>query len=71
MYRGRRISFLVLVVILLAGCAGKDLIRPTSEAFRLNETTYAQVVEKMGEPENSGEVEKNGKYVKSINYSYA
>jgi hypothetical protein len=71
MIRNRRIGFLVLVVILLAGCAGKDFVRPTSETFRLNETTYAQVVQQMGEPKKSGEVEKNGKYVRSISYSYA
>ena len=63
--------FMVITIVVLAGCAGKDFVRPTSETFRLNETTYAQVVQQMGEPKKSGEVERNGKYVRSISYSYA
>lgn len=63
--------FTVITIVVLAGCAGKDFVRPTSETFRLNETTYAQVVQQMGDPKNSGEVEKNGKYVRSISYTYA
>jgi len=63
--------FTVLTIVVLAGCVGKDFVRPTSETFKLNETTYAQVVQQMGDPKKSGEVEKNGKHVRSISYTYA
>ena len=59
------------VLSLLAGCAGKDFVRPSSEAFRLGQTTYAQVIQKMGEPRKIGDVLKNEKNVKSATYVYA
>ena len=65
-----KVGSLVLLVA-LAGCAGKDFVRPEADAFRLGETTYSQVVQQLGEPRKSGDVVKNDKTVKSITYVYA
>ena len=66
-----RTLLFVSVFSLLSGCAGKDFVRPTSEAFRLGQTTQAQVIQQMGEPRKTGEVLKNEKNVKSVTYVYA
>lgn len=65
-----KVGSLVLLVA-LAGCAGKDFVRPAPDAFRLGETRYSQVVQQLGEPRKSGDVVRNGKTVKSITYVYA
>jgi hypothetical protein len=71
MYTVLRAGFLISLFSVLAGCAGTDFVRPSSDAFRLGETSYSQVVKQMGEPRRVGDVLKNGKQVKSISYAYA
>lgn len=61
----------VVSLVVLAGCAGKDFVRPAPDALRLGESTYSQVVRQLGEPRKTGEVLTNGKTVKSITYVYA
>lgn len=63
------LGFLFLCV--LGGCAGKDFVRPGEGAFKLGKTSYAQVVQQLGEPSKVGEVLRNERQVKSISYSYA
>lgn len=67
----KKCSILFVVLIVLAGCAGRNFVRPSSDAFTLGQTTYSQIIQQMGEPRSVGEVLKNGKKVKSITYSYA
>jgi hypothetical protein len=64
--------FLVLAGV-LAACAGagRDFVRPDADSLKLGQTTYAQVVQKMGEPKTVSDALRNGKQVKSIVYSYA
>ncbi len=66
-----RATFLASLALVLAGCVGQDFVRPASDTFTLGKTTYAQVVQKMGEPRQSGSGLKNGKQVKSITYVFA
>lgn len=66
-----RTACLVSLLLVLAGCAGRDFIRPSSETFKLGQASYSEVIQKMGEPRRAGDVLKNGKNVKSITYSYA
>jgi hypothetical protein len=66
-----RTSIFLALISLLAGCAGKDFVRPASETVKLGQTTYAQVIQQMGEPRKTGEVLKNEKNVKSATYVYA
>jgi len=55
----------------LAGCAGTDFVRPSVDTLKNGQTTYAQVLEKMGPPRREGTVTKNEKQLKLITYSYA
>ncbi|MBT9523120.1 MAG: hypothetical protein IV101_19765 [Dechloromonas sp.] len=64
-------GFTVIIVSLLAGCAGKDFVRPSSETFKLGQTSYTQVVQQMGEPRKIGDVLKNERNVKTATYVYA
>jgi hypothetical protein len=71
MYKFLRTVFLISILFVLAGCAGRDFIRPSSDAFKLGKTTYSEIVQQMGEPSKVGNVLKNGKQMKSISYLYA
>jgi hypothetical protein len=62
---------LTAVLLVLAGCAGTDFVRPDTDAFRNGRTTYGEVVAKMGTPRREGSAIKNEKTVKSISYAYA
>src|SRR5947207_577348 len=61
----------LVILLVLAGCAGKDFVRPDPAAFKVGTTTYAQVVQQLGEPRRDGTVFKNDKTVRTIGYSYA
>lgn len=64
-------TIVLAAAFLLGGCAGKNFIKPDAAEFKLGETTYSQVVNKMGEPRNKGEEVKNGASIKTITYAYA
>jgi hypothetical protein len=61
----------VLLISALFGCAGRDFVRPSAEDYKLGQTTYAQVVQRMGEPRRTSDLLTNGKGVKAITYAYA
>jgi len=63
--------FAVIVVVVLAGCAGKDFVRPDSGALKNGQTTYNQIVQQYGKPYAEGSVLKNEKFVKTVSYAYA
>jgi len=65
-----RAAVLVVLLSALAGCAGRNFERPRAEAFPLGQTTYAQVVQQLGEPRTVGDVVTNGQKVKSMTYRY-
>ncbi len=71
MRKNMRTAFLVSLFSALAGCAGRNFVRPTPEAIKLGRTTYPQVIQQMGEPKKVGEVLKNGCKIKTISYAYA
>lgn len=55
----------------LVGCAGTQFKRAEPETLKNGEMTYAQVVERMGEPRSRGQALKNNKQVTTAGYSYA
>jgi|SRR5271165_4872026 len=59
------------LVSALGGCGGKDFTRPSPDTFKLGQTSYSQVVQKMGEPPKTSDVLKNGKNIKAATYSFA
>jgi len=71
MYKVLRTAFLSSLIFVIAGCAGRDFVRPNSDTVKLGQTTYSQIVQHMGEPRRISDVMKNGKSMKSISYSYA
>ncbi|MFA4846342.1 MAG: hypothetical protein WC654_07360 [Patescibacteria group bacterium] len=71
MFKSLTSFIFISILIVLSGCAGKDFVRPTQEAFKLGKTTYSQVVQQLGEPRREGTLLKNDKNLKSITYAYA
>jgi len=71
MYMTRRTAVLVALLSMLVGCAGNNFVRPSTDTFKLGQTTYSQIVKQLGEPRKVGDVLKNGNKIKSITYSYA
>jgi len=63
--------FAVMAIVALAGCAGKDFVRPDSGALMNGQTTYNQIVQQFGKPYAEGSVLKNDKFVKTVSYAYA
>ena len=55
----------------LAGCAGKDFVRPDASTLKLGRTTYADIIAANGKPYREGSLVKNEKTVKSSGYAYA
>ena len=41
---------IAVVVAVLSGCAGTDFVRPNTDAFKLGQTSYAEVIGRMGAP---------------------
>ncbi len=66
-----RFAVLSIAAALATGCAGRNFVRPTPDAFALGRTTQAQIVEQLGEPLGQGTVAKNGATVSAIRYAYA
>ncbi|HZM35201.1 MAG TPA: hypothetical protein VFC18_11990 [Burkholderiales bacterium] len=64
-------AVLLIAAAALAGCAGTQFKRAEPETLQNGETTYAQVVQRMGEPRSRGQVLKNNKQVTTASYSYA
>ncbi len=46
---GKRI-LLISILLLLAGCVGRDFTRPAPDSLRLGQTTWPQVAERYGKP---------------------
>lgn len=63
--------FAVMAIVALAGCAGKDFVRPDSGALMNGQTTYNQIAQQFGKPYAEGSVLKNDKFVKTVSYAYA
>ena len=63
--------FTIIVVVVLAGCAGRDFVRPDTGALKNGQTTYNQIVQTYGKPYLEGTVLKNDKLVKTVSYAYA
>ena len=62
---------IAMVVLALSGCAGTDFVRPDTAFLRNGQTTYAEVLARMGAPRREGSAIKNEKTVKTISYAYA
>ena len=61
----------VLVVLALAGCAGRDFTRAAPESLQLGKTTYAEIIARLGTPFREGTMLKNDHMVKHVTYAYS
>ncbi len=66
-----RVGFLIAVVTLIAGCAGRNFVRPQPDALVLEKTTYQEVLRQFGDPYRKGSAVKEGLPVTTVAYSYA
>ena len=55
----------------LSGCAGTQFTRADLDSLKNGQTTYDEVVQRMGAPRRQGTVLKNNKQVAAASYSYA
>jgi len=56
---------------MVTGCAGRDFAGKDITTFELGKTTYAQVVQEMGEPRSSSNTLKNGSEITTISYAFS
>jgi hypothetical protein len=61
----------VTLAITLAGCAGRDFVRPAAGAFTLGTTTEQQIRAQFGAPYREGTFLKNGVTMTTLTYTYA
>lgn len=62
---------LVGMLLVAAGCAGKDFARPAAESLVLGRTTYGEINGRFGSPYREGTLVKNGKTVRTAAYVYS
>ena len=68
----RTVPFLLIgTLLLVAGCAGRDFVRPRPDALMLGKTSYEDVLRQLGNPYRKGSSLKEGQTVISITYAYA
>lgn len=61
----------VALMVLVAGCAGRDFQRPAPDAYTLKKTTYDQVIASLGKPYQEGTLMSNGVSLKTASYAYS
>jgi hypothetical protein len=62
---------LIGTMLLVAGCAGRDFVRPRPDALMLGKTSYEHVLRQLGDPYRRGSSLREGQTVTSITYAYA
>lgn len=62
---------LILFLLLVTGCAGRDFDRPQPGDIVLGKTTQAEVLQRFGTPSRKGTETINGSVVETISYAYA
>jgi hypothetical protein len=67
----RRLLAVLGLLLLSAGCAGRDFTRPQPDTLGLGTATEAEIRQRFGTPYREGTVLKNGETMTVLNYSYA
>jgi outer membrane protein assembly factor BamE (lipoprotein component of BamABCDE complex) len=65
------VSLVAAAVLALAGCAGTNFIRPEPSSFVLGKTAQQDILQRMGQPYQTGTMEKNGKILQVASYAFA
>jgi hypothetical protein len=67
----RRILAILAVLLVAAGCAGRDFKRPAMESLAVGTATEAEIRQRFGTPYREGTVLKNNETMKTLAYAYA
>jgi hypothetical protein len=68
----RTVGFLLIgTMLLVAGCAGRDFVRPRPDGLMLGKTSYEEVLRHLGNPYRKGSSLREGQTVTSLTYAYA
>jgi hypothetical protein len=67
----RRIITIVALLLVSAGCAGRDFTRPPMESLAVGQATEAEIRHRFGTPFREGTVLKNNETMKVLSYAYA
>ena len=65
------VLFTLGLALMVAGCAGRDFVRPSSDSLQLGKTTYTEIAARFGSPYREGTMLKNEQMIKTISYAYA
>jgi len=68
----RTMPFLLMgAVLLVAGCQGRNFVRPKPDALILGKTTYEEVIGQLGNPYRKRSSLRQGQTITSITYAHA
>jgi hypothetical protein len=67
----RRALALLALLLVSAGCAGRDFKRPALESLAVGQATEAEIRQRFGTPYREGTVLKNNETMKTMAYAYA
>lgn len=65
------VSFLLVVLVIMPGCAGRRFTRPPVGLLVVNETTMPEIRKKLGRPQENEKIILNGERIEKVRYSYA
>ena len=68
---GLRGIFVLTVLELMIGCAGTKFVRQTDEGVVIGQTTYSEIVARLGKPYQNGILTKNTRQMKTMSYAFA
>jgi hypothetical protein len=67
----RRALAVLALLLVSAGCAGRDFKRPALESLAVGQATEAEIRRRFGTPYREGTVLKNNETMKILSYAYA
>lgn len=67
----RRVLAILAVLLVSAGCAGRDFKRPALESLAVGQATEAEIRQRFGTPYREGTALKNNETMKILSYAYA
>ena len=67
----RRVFAILVLLLVSAGCAGRDFKRPAPESLAVGQATEAEIRQRFGTPYREGTVLKNDETMKLLSYAYA
>jgi hypothetical protein len=67
----RRVLAILALLLVSAGCAGRDFKRPALESLAVGTATEAEIRQRFGAPYREGTVLKNSETMKLLSYAYA